>query len=229
MNILAIDTALAAVSACAYAGGEAKVLASETIAMPRGHAESLLPMLDRVMAKLDGGFAALGKVAVTVGPGSFTGIRVGISAARAIGLACGIPVVGISTLAALAAPLLSEPESSMVASAIDARHGNVYIAAYVAGGRCLLSPRILPIRDAVRLLGSGPVRIAGSGAPLLAVEAWAMGLNAEVAGELIAPDIAYVARLGLLANLDQSPARPLYLKPPDARPQEGGRIARSPA
>ena len=229
MNILAIDTALAAVSACVYDGAEGHVLAGETIALQRGHAEALLPMIDRVMARLEGGFGALGRIAVTVGPGSFTGIRIGISAARAIALACGVPVVGISTLAALAAPLMTQGDSGLVACAIDALHGNVYVAAYVAGGRCLLSPRILPVRDAVRLLGSAPVRIAGSGAPLLAIEAWAMGLNAEVAGELIAPDIAYVARLGLLADPDQSPARPVYLKAADAKPQQGGRIARVPA
>lgn len=229
MKILAIDTAMGAVSACVSSGDGAVPLSGETIAMQRGHAEALLPLIDRVIAAVPGGFGALERVAVTIGPGSFTGIRVGIAAARAIGLACDIPVVGISTLSALAAPHISASETMIVASAVDAHHGNVYIAAYVMGGRSLLSPRLLSVKDAVRQLGSGPVKLTGSGAPLLAIEAWSSGLNAEVVGDLVAPDIAYVARLGLLTNPEQAPASPLYLKAPDAKPQEGGRIARVPS
>src|SRR6202035_327921 len=102
MKILAIDTALPAISACVLddgAGSADSPEAIETIAMERGHAEALLPLIDRVMARVEGGFASLGRVAVTVGPGSFTGIRIGLAAARAIGLACEVPVVGISVLA----------------------------------------------------------------------------------------------------------------------------------
>lgn len=226
MNILAIDSAMAAVSACILAGDEKAVVASETMSMQRGHAEALLPSLERVVAALEGGFSALDRIAVTIGPGSFTGIRVGIAAARAIGLVWRIPVVGISTLAAFAAPHVAGADMNVVVSAVDAHHGNVYVAAYVMGGRSLLSPRLLSVRDAVRQLGSGPVRLTGSGAPLLAIEAWSAGLSAEVVGELIAPNISFVARLGILANPETSPAKPLYLKAPDAKPQEGGRVAR---
>jgi len=94
-KILAIDTALNAASACVYEEGAAAPESSETILMQRGHAEALLPLVDRVMAQAQGGFAALGRIAVTVGPGSFTGLRVGIAAARAIGIACNVPVVGV--------------------------------------------------------------------------------------------------------------------------------------
>ena len=229
MNILAIDSAMAAVSACILAGDERAVIASESLPMQRGHAEALLPSVERVVATLAGGFSALDRIAVTIGPGSFTGIRVGIAAARAIGLACRIPVVGISTLAAFAAPHIAGAEMNVVVSAVDAHHGNIYIAAYVMGGRSLLSPRLLSVRDAVRQLGSGPVRLTGSGAPLLAIEAWSAGLSAEVIGELVSPDIRFVARLGILANPETSPPKPLYLKAPDAKPQEGGRILRVPA
>ena len=226
MKILAIDTALGAVSACVYLSATRAMLASESIAMTRGHAEALLPLVDRVLSRLDGGAGALDRIAVTVGPGSFTGIRVGVAAARAFALACGIPAVGVSTLSALAAPLISEAETGIVAAAVDARHGQVYVAAYTAAGRMILTPRIAPVREAVRMLGSGAIRLAGSGAPLMAIEAWSLGLAAEVAGELIAPDIRYVAHLGALAEPADAPARPLYLKPPDARPQTAARIAR---
>jgi tRNA threonylcarbamoyladenosine biosynthesis protein TsaB len=80
------------------------------------------------------------------------------------------------------------------------------------------------VREAVRLLGTGPVRMAGSGAPMLAIEAWATRLAAEVVGETGAPDISYVARLGLLADPRGAPPKPLYLKPPDAKPPDQGHL-----
>ncbi len=223
-KILAIDTALNAASACVYEEGAAAPESSETILMQRGHAEALLPLVDRVMAQAQGGFAALGRIAVTVGPGSFTGLRVGIAAARAIGIACNVPVVGVSTLAALAAPLIVAQKPGLVAAAIDAGHGNVYFAAFGADGRAIVSPRVAPVRDAVRLLGAGPIRMAGSGAPMLAIEAWSAHLAAEVVGEVGIPDIGFVARLGLLADPATAPARPLYLKAPDIKPQEASHV-----
>jgi tRNA threonylcarbamoyladenosine biosynthesis protein TsaB len=222
MKILAIDTALQAVAACVYESG-ATPEASETIAMQRGHAEALMPLIDRVMAQAEGGFTSLGRVAVTVGPGSFTGLRVGIAAARAIGIACGAPVVGVSTLAALAAPLILDEKPGLVAAAIDAGHGNVYFAAFGSDGRAIVPPRVTSVRDAVRLLGGGPVRMAGSGAPMLAIEAWSAHVRAEVAGNTLAPDIVFVARLGLLAD-QATTARPLYLKAPDIKFPEAAHV-----
>ncbi|MEA2832083.1 MAG: tRNA threonylcarbamoyladenosine biosynthesis protein TsaB [Methylobacteriaceae bacterium] len=227
MRILAIDTALPACSACVLDSDAPEPISSETLPMARGHAEALLPLLERVVAHAGGGFASLDRVAVTVGPGSFTGIRVGLSAARAIAVARRIPVAGVSTLAALAAPLILDGESAIVVAAIDALHGSVYVTGYGSGGRTILSPRHSPVRDAVRALGAGPLRITGSGAPMLAIEAWSMGLKAEVVGERIAPDIAYVARLGLAADPASAPARPLYLKAPDAKPHKANAIERA--
>jgi len=227
MRILTIDTALPACSACVLDSDAAEPISSETLPMARGHAEALLPLLERVVAHAEGGFAVLDRVAVTVGPGSFTGIRVGLSAARAIAMARRIPVAGVSTLAALAAPVILDGEAAIVVAAIDALHGSVYVTGYGSGGRTILSPRHSPVRDAVRALGAGPLRITGSGAPMLAIEAWSMGLKAEVVGERIAPDIAYVARLGLAADPASAPARPLYLKAPDAKPQKAPAIERA--
>jgi tRNA threonylcarbamoyl adenosine modification protein YeaZ len=195
--------------------------------MARGHAEALLPLIERVVAHAEGGFRSLDRIAVTVGPGSFTGIRVGLSAARAIAVARRIPVAGVSTLAALAAPLILEGDAGVIVAAIDALHGSVYVTGYGPGGRTILSPRHSPVRDAVRALGAGPLRITGSGAPMLAIEAWSMGLQAEVVGERIAPDIAYVARLGVAADPASAPPRPLYLKSPDAKPQKAPMIERA--
>jgi tRNA threonylcarbamoyladenosine biosynthesis protein TsaB len=227
MRILAIDTALPACSACVLDSDADEPISSETIPMARGHAEALLPLLERVVAHAGGGFASLDRVAVTVGPGSFTGIRVGLAAARAIAVARRIPVAGVSTLAALAAPLIVEGADGIIVAAIDALHGSVYVTGYAASGRAILSPRHSPVRDALRALGAGPLRITGSGAPMLAIEAWSMGLKAEVLGERIAPDIAYVARLGIAADPASAPARPLYLKAPDAKPQQAPVIERA--
>ncbi|MGB8276614.1 MAG: tRNA (adenosine(37)-N6)-threonylcarbamoyltransferase complex dimerization subunit type 1 TsaB [Methylovirgula sp.] len=229
MKILAIDTALAATSACVFEAGADAPEASETIAMERGHAEALLPLIDRVMARSAGGFPALSRIAVTVGPGSFTGLRIGIAAARAIGLACHVPVVGVATLAALAAPLILEQKPGLVAAAIDAHHGNIYLAAFSQDGRAIVLPRLTTISDAVRALEEGsPLRLTGSGAPMLAIEASAAGHVVELAGEGSAPDIIFVAKLGLLADPLTTPARPLYLKAPDAKPRPGNPIVLTP-
>ena len=91
MRILAIDTALGACAACVMEAEAQEPLAQETLVMERGHAEALLPLLDRLVSNVAGGFASLDRVAVTVGPGSYTGLRVGIAAARAIGLAARVP------------------------------------------------------------------------------------------------------------------------------------------
>lgn len=228
MKILAIDTALGAASACVLESGAADAEASESIAMLRGHAEALLPLIDRIMASIEGGFGSLSRIAVTVGPGSFTGLRIGIAAARAIGIACKVPVVGVATLAALAAPLILDQKPGQIVVAIDARRGNVYLAVFGPDGRAIVPPLMTSLRDAVRLLEPGRLRVTGSGAPMLAIEAAAAGHSVDLIGEGSAPDILYVARLGLLADPLTTPARPLYLKAPDAKPLAGGSIVLAP-
>jgi tRNA threonylcarbamoyladenosine biosynthesis protein TsaB len=219
MKILAIDTALSATSACVYTAGAETPEAAESMAMERGHAEALMPLIARVVAASEGGFANLNRVAVTVGPGSFTGLRIGIAAARAIGLACQVPVVGVSTLAALAAPLILAPKAGFIGAAIDAHHGNIYLAIFGADGRSLVLPRLVSLRDAVRLWEGAPIRLTGSGAPMLAIEAAAAARKVELVDEGgDAPDILSVAKLGLVADPNTAPARPLYLKAPDVKP-----------
>lgn len=252
MRILAIDTALGACAACVIDtraapedGGadtfSRDVLATETLLLARGHAEALLPLIERVVARsaspekestqggsAQDGFAALDRVAVTIGPGSFTGLRVGISAARAIGLAAGVPVVGVSTLAAFLAPqvLAADSRRPLLAAAIDARHGAIYFQVSAPGGRVVVSARHIGLRDAARLLGTGAVTIAGPAAELLAAEARAVGLDTKIADSAPAPDIRWVARLGLAADADTALPQPLYLRGADARPQDKARLPR---
>src|SRR5262249_32678351 len=157
MRVLAIDTALEACSAAVLERGI--ITASETLPMARGHAEALMPLVARVMDLADIEFADLDRIAVTTGPGSFTGLRVGISATRGIALASGKPAIGLSTLAAFGAPLIAEDDNTNVVAAIDARHDNVYLQVFGAGGRTLVAPRIATLRDAVRAATTGPARL----------------------------------------------------------------------
>src|SRR6266508_1091530 len=108
MLILAIDTALDACAAAVLDTSAGGVIAQESQAMKRGHAEALMPLIARVMKASGVAFAALDRIAATTGPGSFTGLRVGLSAARGIALAAGKPVVGVTTLTAFAAPIVSD-------------------------------------------------------------------------------------------------------------------------
>ena len=226
MRILAIDTALNACSACVLSSDAPEPLARETLELERGHAEMLLPLVDRVVSQTDGEFSSLGRVAVTIGPGSYTGLRVGIAAARAIGLATGAPVVGVTTLSALIAAFVSSDKQRLLAAAIDARHGQVYFQLVAPGGRTVIAPSLIGIREAVRLIGSGPVTVIGSGAAAVVVEALAVGIDALAPPVPAAPDIAWVARLGLAADPAQALPKPLYLRGPDAKPQDHARLPR---
>lgn len=230
MRVLAIDTALGQCGACLLDEERGpEPLAAEAIRMERGHAEALLPLLDRVVSRTEGGFAAIGLVAVTVGPGSFTGLRVGIAAARAIGLAVPCPVVGVTTLSALMAPLLDERASppGLLVAAIDARGGRVYAQAIGPSGRLIVPPSVLTVREVVRSLGSGPVLAVGSGAAQIVAEANAVGLEARLHPSPPEPDLLWVARLGAAADPEEARPRPLYLAAPDARPQDGARLPRA--
>jgi tRNA threonylcarbamoyladenosine biosynthesis protein TsaB len=226
MRVLALDTALGQCAACVADSAGGEPLSLEETELERGHAEALLPLLERVVAGAPGGFGALERVAVTVGPGSFTGLRIGISAARAIGLATGVPVVGVTTLSALMAPLVAEPRSRLVVAAIDARGGRVYAQAIAPNGRTIIRPSVLTIREVVRALGSSAVLLVGSGAAAIAAEAWGVGLDVRVGGASPHPDILWVARLGAAAEPSQALPKPFYLMPPDARPQEAARLPR---
>jgi tRNA threonylcarbamoyladenosine biosynthesis protein TsaB len=226
MRVLAIDTALEACSAAVLDSDRGGITASETLAMTRGHAEAVMPLIARVMDLADVEFAELDRIAVTTGPGSFTGLRVGISAARGIALAAGKPAIGLSTLAGFAAPLIAEDDSTHVVAAIDARHDNVYLQVFGAGGRTLVAPRIATLRDAVRAAMTGPARIIGTAANLVA-GAWPKGAEPPLLVENSgAPDIGWIARLGAAAADDCGPPKPLYLRTPDAQPQDAARLPR---
>src|SRR5260370_35176842 len=144
MLILAIDTALNACTAGVLDTNAGRLHDQESQAMKRGHAEALMPLLARVMKASGVPFVALDRIAVTPGPGSFTGLRVGLSAARGIGLAANKPVVGLTTLSAYAAPVVSESGENPIISAIDARHDQVYFQVVISNRSSLVPPQVAP-------------------------------------------------------------------------------------
>jgi len=218
MLILAIDTALDACAAAVLDTGANKLIAEESQAMKRGHAEALMPLIARVMKASGVAFAALDRIAVTTGPGSFTGLRVGLSAARGIALAAGKPVVGLTTLTAYAAPVVSENSEHTVISAVDARHDHVYFQVTGGDGSSLITPRVAPIADVLDASRFGAPHLVGNAARILA-DRWPADAPPPFRVDSFpAPDIAWVAWLGAAVDPETAPARPYYLRAPDAKP-----------
>jgi tRNA threonylcarbamoyladenosine biosynthesis protein TsaB len=151
---------------------------------------------------------------------------VGIAAARGIALATGKPAIGLTTLAAFAAPFIAADDTLPVVVAIDARHDHVYLQVFGPGGRTVVAPRVAPLREALRVSTSGAPRITGTAASRLAA-LWPPGERAPSAVEQrIAPQIEWVARLGAAATDTGTPPKPLYLRAPDAHPQDSVQLAR---
>jgi tRNA threonylcarbamoyladenosine biosynthesis protein TsaB len=226
LRVLAIDTALEACSAALLDTGRKDGVTSRSLPMTRGHAEALVPLIADVMREANAAFTEIDRIAVTVGPGSFTGLRVGVAAARGIALAAGKPAVGLTTLAALAAPFFAAGETCPLLAVIDARHDRVYMQLFGPGGQSLIAPRIAPTRHAIRVAMASPTRIVGNAAQLIE-EAWPDDAQRPpLVSSVRAPDIVWVARLGAAADDLTAPVRPLYLGDADAHPQEAGILPR---
>jgi tRNA threonylcarbamoyladenosine biosynthesis protein TsaB len=210
MLILALDTALETCSAALVRDG--RVLAARREPMARGHQERLAPLVEALFVEAGAvevgiAFAEIDRIGVTRGPGSFTGLRVGLAFAKGLGFALDRSVVGVGTLQALAAG-----EAGTVAALIDARRDQLYLQAF-RDGRPLTEPEALSLDDArARLAPLAPVRLIGSGAPLLA-QAFP---NAEVEPRAGADPVG-LARLVAEADPSDAAAEPLYLRAPDAR------------
>jgi tRNA threonylcarbamoyladenosine biosynthesis protein TsaB len=226
MRVLAIDTALAACSAAVFDTEQGGIVAAESLPMTRGHAEALMPLIARVMKEAGIGFSAIDRVAVTTGPGSFTGLRVGIAAARGIALAADKPAVGVSTLSAYAAPHMAADDRFPVVVAIDARHAHVYLQVFSPGGRSFTTPRLATLREAVRSASEAPACIVGSAAKSVVAALSPDGAAPLDVDARDAPDIAWVARMGAVVPEDQAPPIPQYLRAPDAQPQYAAHLPR---
>jgi tRNA threonylcarbamoyladenosine biosynthesis protein TsaB len=234
MNILAFDTCFDACSACVARScdGALEVLASASERFETGHAERLVPMIDEVMSQAGVSFADIDRLAVTVGPGTFTGTRIGIAAARGLALAIGIAMVGASSLAVMAevaaAKLGPQEAAQDLMVAVDARRGEVYVQLFGARARDVLSPPLLlPVEEAAQFGGSRPLVIVGSGAAAVAETATRAGRQATARLADLLPEASALAALAVELAPAAEPLAPLYLRAPDAKPQDGKSIARA--
>ncbi len=215
MLILGLDTCLQACSAALADRASGAVLARRHERMERGQAERLPGMADAVMREAGVAFSELDFVAVTRGPGSFTGVRIGLAFARALGVALDIPVISMTTLEAIARNVAHNPERLPVAALVDARRGELYMQTFDADMRPLTGARAAAVETAAGLLPPGPCLLVGSGARFP---------EDESEGRLPAPaeplpDARIVALHAPIEPAAPGAPEPVYLRPPDAKPQ----------
>ena len=221
MKLLAVDTALGACSVALLE--EDRLIAHIFEPMERGHAERLAPMVDEAMKQACVEFGALNRLAVTVGPGTFTGQRVGLAFMRGLRLALHIPLTGVTTLEAMAMAAMAETGSSKAAAIHDARRAEAYLL--LRDGETVVQPPIvLPFADAVaRVAAFGACALAGTGAAAVHEK-----LGGEFAlSSIRQPDALWVARLAQNYPVSAEAPGPLYLRAPDAKLPSGRSIGQA--
>jgi len=219
MIVLAIDTSGSGCSAAIYDSGSDAILGQSGADIGRGHAERLMEFVDEALASADRPIGDIDRIAVTIGPGSFTGIRVGVATARGLALALGKPAVGISSLHVLAEEARAAAPGKAVLVAIDAKRDEVYVQAFDAAGHAVTEPEALAVMTARDRFVGFEGGVAGSGAELLT------SVTPVKTADLV--DIAVVARLGAGADPASAKPKPLYLRGPDAKPQAGFAVTRA--
>lgn len=225
MLILAFDTTAAACSVALVKDGAALTHIREL--MDQGQAEILMPQIEEVMEKAGFAYDALDRIAVTIGPGSFTGVRVGLSTARALGLAAGKPVIGINSLETIAAavPDVERRCHAHILTAVDTKRGDLYVQVFTRDLAPCAEPAALPPTDIERWLGEKDVVVTGDGAA--AVLAHMQGATPSAADPL--PDAVILARLAANRAPDPAGPLPLYVLPPKITlAPHGGRLRPDP-
>lgn len=226
--ILAFDSSGAACSAALWADGA--IAARRLEPMRRGQAERLMPMILATMAEARRGFPDLDLIAVTVGPGSFTGLRVGLAAARGLALAGDVPAAGVTTFdAALEALPLAATAGRAVAIALDSKRGDLFAQFYDRERRPLAGPLILAPAALRAAAPPGPLYVGGDGAALAAAHL-AAGDDVVLGPPETCIDAAHLASLAARRELAAMLAPvPLYLRPADVTAPARAAGAASPA
>lgn len=219
MRVLALDTAL---DACAVGLTDGTAIHADEAVIGKGHAEYLVPQIERVMAAAGIAFPEIARIVVSIGPGSFTGIRAGLACARGLGLALKVPVIGVTTLEAIAAEGRAKRAGSAVLAAIDARRGEVYAQAFAADGALLSEPAILPAAEAAALARTHAAALCGSGAAVVA----ALLSVPDIIDGVELPAIATYLALGRDRAAPTRPPGPLYLRAADAKIPENYALPR---
>lgn len=214
MIVLAIDTCF---NACSVALARGDLITSERVLMRQGHAEALLPMIQRVVMGAGVAMGDIERIAVTHGPGTFTGVRTGLAAARGLALARGIPAFGFSSLR-----VIGIAAGGNVIVAADAGRSRLFVQAIGPDGAEITEPLILPVDDAAAFAIGQGLPMTGSGVQVLATAGYDI---ARAAGDP-EPDAAMLIALAIDAPVSSGMPKPLYLREPDAKPQAGAAIAR---
>ena len=231
MNILALDTSMDACGAAVLLthGAPRRIVLREE-RMARGHAEAtLIPMVAEAMKEAEVDFAELDLVAATLGPGSFTGVRIAVAAARGFALATGAKLWGTDSLTVMARGALTSGavvSGKPFAVVVDARGESLYFGLYDGDGAKLEGPLLIGAEAAALVLPDDLAILVGNGAEHLALAASRRGRRVEVALSDLQPSAAALAELALESNETLLTLRPLYLRPPDAKPQEAAAVAR---
>lgn len=227
MTILSLDTCFEGCSAAALLGETTGVFsACESFrAVGQGHAEHLMTMIDEAMSGTGAPCASLARIGVTIGPGTFTGTRIGIAAARGLAVATRARLIGISSLQAIAWRALQDAAGSLEGGnllvCMDARRDQVYCQLVSTDGLAQSEPELLTIADAAVGLAAQADASVGTGASAVA----AARLDANLSPVRVLDGISFTNLAGSMLPrlgawpLNDSAVRPLYLRPPDAKPQ----------
>jgi tRNA threonylcarbamoyladenosine biosynthesis protein TsaB len=225
MKILAIDTSGGACSVGMWRDGT--MLADDSRVMAQGHAEALMPMIERVMADAGVAYAALDRIAVTVGPGSFTGVRVGIATARGLALATDAPVIGLTvteTLAAMAAERQADTTVALpILAVVDSKRGDVFAQAFAPDLRARGEIEVVAVDRLPTWIGPGMVIVVGDGTDA-ALAALGPRAARSPAAPICAP--ATLARLAAERTPDPRGALPIYGRAPDVTLRADGGVLR---
>lgn len=218
MLTLAIDCSAKFCSVALYRDGEDRILAAASPDIGRGHAEQLPAVLQSVLTEAGVDLSQVERIGVTIGPGSFAGIRVGVAFARGLALALGVPVVGVGSLEAIAVPAARRNGKAMMA-VLDAKRAHVWAILVEVDGALIAPAAELSPEAAVALTLDTGCAIIGSGAAVLADIN--PSLASRIVDDLVAPKIEDVARLAAALDPASNPAEPRYLRDADAKPQAG--------
>lgn len=215
--ILAFDTTTTACSAALWSAG--RVVACRFTAMARGQAEALAPMIRDVLAAAKVAVGEVDRLAVTVGPGAFTGVRIGLAMARGLALATGLPLNGVGTLEAVAAGLPeAERDGKSLLVALKTKRADIYVQGFGPDLRPL-GPPLARMPDALAAMAPpGPLLVAGDDAGQVLDMLAKAGVDCSLSMGPPVPDAAVIVRLAARRVEDGDPGQPpepVYLRPPD--------------
>lgn len=227
MKILALDTAASWCAAAVYDSGSGAVLAEVSENIGKGHAEVLMDYVGRALAAAGTAIAEMDRVAVNIGPGSFTGVRIGVSAARGFALALGVPAIGVTAFEALAAETAAAFPARPVLVLLDAHRGEIYAQSFGADGAAQSKPAVFSREEAQAFADAQPKETVLAGSAAGGMNA-ALGDRFALGGAEPTGRIGAYARLAALREPGEAP-KPLYMRGPDAKPQVGFALPRRPA